>query len=68
MAITEFTVAYNCYKFITVLLLNRLRAGAVAAVSLQKPPCAYGGYRSETATWIQKWLKIFVGTSRTRKL
>jgi hypothetical protein len=27
-----------------------------------KPPC--GGFRSENATWIQKWFKIPVGTSR----
>jgi hypothetical protein len=25
------------------------------AVSILKPPC--GGFRSETATWIQKWFK-----------
>jgi hypothetical protein len=34
----------------------------VAAVSLLKPPC--GGFRIETAIWIQKWFKKSVGTSR----
>ena len=24
---------------------------------------SYGGFRSETATWIQKWFKMSVGTS-----
>jgi hypothetical protein len=32
------------------------------AVSLLKPPC--GGFRIETFTWIQKWFKKSVGTSR----
>jgi hypothetical protein len=32
------------------------------AVSLLKPP--FGGFRSETATWIQKWFKKSVGASR----
>jgi hypothetical protein len=32
------------------------------AVSLLKPP--FGGFRSETAIWIQKWFKKSVGTSR----
>jgi hypothetical protein len=41
-------VAYNRYKFVTAPLL--------------KPP--RGGFRSETATWIQKWFKISVGTPR----
>jgi hypothetical protein len=31
-------------------------------VSLLKPPCS--GFRSETATWIQKYFKKSVGTSR----
>ena len=31
------------------------RNGFVTAVSLLKTPC--GGFRSETATWIQKWFK-----------
>jgi hypothetical protein len=43
-------VAYNRYKFVTVSLPERFRNG--------------GGLRSETATWIQKWFKISVGTSR----
>jgi hypothetical protein len=35
------------------------------AVSLPKPPCAGNGrFVSETATWIQKWLKKSVGTSK----
>jgi hypothetical protein len=43
-------------------------------VSLPKPPCIHngrsllkpplGGFRSEIVTWIQKWFKISVGTSR----
>jgi hypothetical protein len=41
-------------KYIAVKLL---------AVSLPKMPCN-GRFTSETATWIQKWLKKFVGTSR----
>jgi hypothetical protein len=44
---------YSRYKFvlcsITVLLLKRLRGGR---------------FKSKTATWIQKWFKISVGTSR----
>jgi hypothetical protein len=31
------------------------RNGRVTAISLLKPP--NGGFRSETTTWIQKWLK-----------
>jgi hypothetical protein len=42
------SVAYIAVKFL--------------AVSLLKPPC--GGFRSETVTWIQKWFKKSVGTSR----
>jgi hypothetical protein len=42
-------VTYGRYKFLTVLLPERLRNGRFA---------------SETATWIQKWLKKSVGTSR----
>jgi hypothetical protein len=42
-------VAYNRYKFVTVSLLKRLRGGRFA---------------SKTATWMQKWFKIPVGTSR----
>jgi hypothetical protein len=38
------------------------RTGFVTAISLLKPPC--GGYRSETATWIQKYFKKSVGASR----
>ena len=38
------------------------RNGRVTSVSLLKPPC--GGFRSETVTWIQKWLKKSAGTSR----
>jgi hypothetical protein len=52
------TVTYNRYKFVTVSLPN----GFVTAVSLLKPPC--GGFRIETVTWIQKWLKISFGTAR----
>jgi hypothetical protein len=32
------------------------------SVLLLKPP--FGGFRSETATWTQKWLKKSVGTAR----
>jgi hypothetical protein len=44
-------VTYNRYKykFVTVSLPKRLRNGRFA---------------SETATWIQKWLKISAGASR----
>jgi hypothetical protein len=38
------------------------RNGRVTAISLLKPP--FGGFRSETAIWIRKWLKKSVGTSR----
>ncbi len=38
------------------------RNGFATAVSLLKPPC--GGFKRETTTWIQKWLKISVGNSR----
>jgi hypothetical protein len=34
----------------------------VTAVSLLKTPCS--SFKSETATWIQKWLKKSVGTSK----
>jgi hypothetical protein len=44
-------VTYGRYKFVTIPLPK----GFVTAVSLLKPPC--GSFRSETATWIQKWLK-----------
>jgi hypothetical protein len=37
-------VTYSRYKCVTVLLLKRLRAGN-------------GRFTSETATWIQKYLK-----------
>ena len=50
-------VTHNRYKFVTVSLPERFRNG-----SLLKMPC--GGFRSETATWIQKHLKKSVGTSR----
>jgi hypothetical protein len=49
-------VTYNRYKFVTVSLSKRL------AASLLKTP--YGGFRSETASWIQKWFEISVETSR----
>ena len=38
------------------------RNGYVTAVSLLKP--LYGGFRIETATWTQKWVKKSVGASR----
>jgi hypothetical protein len=47
-------VTYSRYKFVTVSLPT--------AVLLLEPPC--GGFRSETATWIQKYFKKSVGTSR----
>jgi hypothetical protein len=37
-------------------------SGRVTAVSLLKP--LFGGFTSETATWIQKWFKKSVGASR----
>jgi hypothetical protein len=42
-------VIHSRYKFVTVSLLKRLRGV---------------GFRSETATWIQKWFKISAGASR----
>jgi hypothetical protein len=45
-------VTYSRYKFVTVSLPKRFL----------KPPC--GGFRSETATWIQKYFKKAVGASR----
>jgi hypothetical protein len=42
-------VTHNRYKFLTVSLLKRLRNGR---------------FTSETVTWIQKWFKNSVGTSR----
>jgi hypothetical protein len=49
---------------ITVVNLKpfHFRNGCVTAVSHLKPPC--GGFRSETATWIQKHKEKSVGTSR----
>jgi hypothetical protein len=41
LSVGEMAVTHDGYKFVTVLLL--------------KPPC--GGFRSETATCTQKWLK-----------
>jgi hypothetical protein len=40
-------VARNRFEFLTETVKHRQRA-----VSLLKPPC--GGFRIETATWIQK--------------
>jgi hypothetical protein len=51
-------VKYDCYKFVTVSLLKRFRNGRFA------PETAGGGFRSKTATWIQKWFKKSVETSR----
>jgi hypothetical protein len=44
-------MAVTCsrYKFVTASLLKRFRNGR---------------FTSETATWIQKWFKMSVGTSR----
>jgi hypothetical protein len=42
--------------------LNKYIAVKFLSVSLLKPP--FGGFRSETATWIQKHFKKSVGTSR----
>jgi hypothetical protein len=41
------------YKFVAVALLKWLRNGRFTC-----------GFRSETTTWIQKWLKKSVGASR----
>jgi hypothetical protein len=51
-------VPYNRHKFVPFYFQN----GYVTAVSLLKLPC--GGFRSETPTWIQKWFKISVETSK----
>jgi hypothetical protein len=40
-------VTYNRYKFVTVSLLKPPRNGRFN----------FGGFRSKTATWIQKWFK-----------
>jgi hypothetical protein len=53
-------VKYSRYKFVTVFLPIRLLH--VTAVSILKPPC--GEFRSETATWIQKYFEISAGTAR----
>jgi hypothetical protein len=42
-------VTHNRYKFVTVSLPKRPRNGR---------------FRSEAATWIQKWFKVSVGASR----
>jgi hypothetical protein len=42
-------IAYSRYKFVTISLPKRFRNGR---------------FTSETATWIQKWFKKSVGTSR----
>jgi hypothetical protein len=57
MAVT-YSITVIRYKILTASLPN----GYVTAVSLLKPPCS--GFRIETATWIQKWFKKSVGTSR----
>jgi hypothetical protein len=45
-------VAHGRYKFVAVSLPKQLRNDR---------------FTSETATWIQKWFKMPVGTSRNRK-
>jgi hypothetical protein len=49
-------VTHGRYKFITVSLLKRFRNGRFTSLV---PRC--GGFRSETAAWIQKWFKIPLG-------
>jgi hypothetical protein len=45
---------YNRYKFVAVSLPRRLRNGRFNSET------AVRRFRSETATWIQKWFKISV--------
>jgi hypothetical protein len=44
-------VTHSRHKFID----RSTSEAVVTAVSILKPPC--GGFRSEAATWTQKWLK-----------
>jgi len=60
MAVARYTHINNRDKF--VMWPFRFLNGRVMAVSLLKPPC--GGFKSETATWIKKWLKKSVGASK----
>jgi hypothetical protein len=46
------------YRFLTASLPKRFRNGRFNFET------AVGGFRSETATWIQKWLKKSAGSSR----
>jgi hypothetical protein len=46
---------HSRYKFLTFSLPKRLRNGRFASESAVRP-CA--GFRSETATWTQKWFKM----------
>jgi hypothetical protein len=50
-------VAHDRYKIITVSLLKRFRNDRFVS----EP---FGGFRSETATWIQEWQKNPTGTSK----
>jgi hypothetical protein len=49
-------------RYMTVTPERTLASVKCLSVSLLKPP--FGGFRSETVTWIQKWFKKSVGTSR----
>jgi hypothetical protein len=61
--INTYGTYYSRYKCVTVsLLIPKYLYGYVTAVLCLKPPC--GGFRSETATWIQKLFKIYAGTPR----
>jgi hypothetical protein len=51
-------VTYNRYKFVTVSLPKRFRNGRFTSET------AVRRFEIETATWIQKWFKKSVGTSR----
>jgi hypothetical protein len=51
-------VAHNRCKFSTVSLPKRPRGGGFISETAERR------FRSETATWIQKWFKISAGTSR----
>jgi len=67
ITVTPERALVTCVRWGMVVACNRynlqpfhFRNSYATAVSLLKPPC--GGFRSETATWIQKWFKISVGT------
>jgi hypothetical protein len=60
-SVTEIIPGKHPHTIIKPLpLTNGQRNIYLMSVSILKPPC--GGFRSETATWIQKWFKMSAGT------